>query len=269
MSNALNVAATASDIIAALAEAQTTSTESRENSAAAKARADGCTLRGYALAAIAIRTLLDQDLWTTGRQKKGVVSASQALKDALITEAKANKVSPAKAKRLIEKAAALVVPTSSVHVPALHVAASQSADDAVKALRDAGFQSEKNIINHVSPPVTDVVARLMKAVSKLEGADRKGFIREIVSHEIIDDILPEANKQTAEEREAARKAQAEAAKKPKQAKVNTDARAKARAEREAKKAEPKAKPVPKSAGSKKGDATKAKKEAAPADPFAN
>lgn len=292
MSNTLSTTSVASEIIEALAQAKNINETNKADSAEAKARANLATLRGYAIAAVAIRQLLDQELWTTGKQKKGVVSASAALKDALVTEAKQNDISPSKAKRLIEKAAAIVVPGTKTHISAVHVAAANSVDEVAKAMAGAGITKEIDILRHVDPPVTDVVARIMKAISKLEGADRKGFVKEIVSHEIIDDILPEAEATTAEERENARKAKAAAGKKPvvdREAQKRARDAAKAEKEKaaaakkeeaEKKKAEAQAKKaakenagdadmaVPKSGGSKKGAMTKAKEEAV-SDPFSN
>jgi hypothetical protein len=269
MSNTINVASTASDIIEALSEAKNIKADAREKGAEAKQRAENSTLTGYAIAAVAIRTMLDTGNWTTGKQKGGIVSASVALKDALVTEAKAKEISPGSAKRLIEKAAALVVPGSKVHVSAVHVAAAQSTGEVMKALRSSGLNTEADIVRHVEPPMPDIVGRLMKAISKLKDKDRSSFVRELVSHEIIDDVLEEANKTTPAEREAARMDAEKAAKATKAASTTKAALAKRREEKETKATTSKvAKPSPKGAGSKKGAMTKAKKGEV-ADPFAS
>lgn len=272
MSNSLNVAATASDIIEKLSEAKHINDDNKENSGFARAQSNLATLGGYAIAMVAIRQLLDQGVWTSGKQKGGAVSASAALQNALVAEAKAKEIAPSKAKRLIEKSALIVVPGAGkgdVHVAAVHIAAAQSTDAVLKALDNAGFKKEADIINHVEPKEVDIVARITKAVSKLENKDRAGFIKELCNHEIIDDILKEANKITAEERENQRRALAEAKKKaaePKKSVVKKDAVAKGKADAKAAKAD-KAQPVPKSGGSKKGASTKAK-AADVTDPFA-
>lgn len=278
MSNALNVAATATDIIDALAEAIDERERGKQAGVAVREKVNACTLRGYAVAAVAVRTLIDQGLWTTGKQKKGIVSASSALKDALITQAKAKEVPAGTAKRLIEKAAALVVPGTKAHVPGIFVASANSATEVVKAMTTAGFSKEADIVRHVEPPQTSVVGRLIKAIVKLEGKDRIAFVKELVDHEVIDDVLAEAGKTSAEEREkqraeakaavsnaAAKAAEARKAKQAKAAKEKAAPKEKAPA---APKGEARA--VPKSGGSKKGSSTKAKKETGVApDPFAS
>jgi hypothetical protein len=240
MSNALNVAATAIDVIEALLEAKNANLTARNASAQGKEAANNHTLTAYARAAVAIRTLMDQGLWTTGKQKRGVVSASAALKDALTTEAKAKGVSAATAKRVIEKAAALLDAKSKAHVEPVFSAAATGEGDVVKAMVNAGFTKEADIIKHVEPaPENNVVLRIVKAITKLEKADRTKFVYELVNHEIIDDILAEANKSTAEERAAARK---EASSKSNAAAAAAERRKakapKARAKKEKKEAEP-------------------------------
>jgi ribosomal protein L12E/L44/L45/RPP1/RPP2 len=206
---------------------------------------------------VAIAAMIEQGVWTTGKQKGGAISASAALKEAVATEAAAHGLSKAKAKRVVEKAAALVEPKSKAKIDTVIAAAKRSALEVVRAMTDLSITKELDILRHVEPkPETDVVLRIVKAIGKVEGADYKRLVSEIVNHAIVDDILTEASKTTAAERDAARKAQAQAV---------SNAAAKAAEARKAKAEKPKAekaKAVPKMKDSKR----KAKTVAPVTDP---
>jgi len=255
MSNAINIASAAADIVAPLLEADEELKHKKETTQHSAQVIDQATVGAYARAAVVISGLIEQGAWTTGKQKGGIISASAALKDAVAAEAAAKGLSKAKAKRVVEKAAALVEPKSKARIDAVAAAAKEGHVAVVKALAEREITKEKHILVHVeTPEPPDPVLRLIKAIGKVDGADYKRLVKEIVNHAIIDDILVEANKTTPAEREAARKA--EAATKSNAAAKAAEAR-KAKAE---KKAEPQAKPVPKQKDKKK------KAEPAPAEP---
>lgn len=246
MSNTLNVAAAASDIVKPLLEADTELKSKRENGTLSTKIINEATVASYARAAVAIAALIEQGVWTTGKQKGGMISASAALKDAVATEAAAMGLSKGKAKRVVEKAAALVEPKSKAKLEPVVLAAKQSAAAVIKAMENLSLTKELDILRHVEPrPDSDTVLRIIKMIGKVEGADYKRLVSEVVNHSIVDDILAEAGKMTAEQREAARKEQASS---------KSIAAAKAAEARKAKTAKPKAdkaKAVPKLKDSKK------------------
>lgn len=244
MSNRINMAATAAGIIGSLAAASDILGRNREESAAARNEANGHILLGYAQCAVAIASMMDAGEWTTGRQKAGVTSASAALQEALIAEAKSQSVSAAKAKRLTEKAAAVISADHSAYIKSVSDAARVNANEVVSKMFDAGIKSEAELMRHVSPPKDDAVLSLVNRVTKLSGDDRLRFAQQIAAYDLVDDIA-----------EAARK-RIEAGdtpipmEKPKPApKVKAEKVAKPKVEKP--KADPKARPVPKLKDAKK------------------
>ncbi|UMO76054.1 hypothetical protein [Planktothrix phage Pra-JY27] len=258
-SNSINVASAAADIIAPLAKAKSLAEEKKENGQEFTAEINAATLGSYAACAVVVRSMLDQGIWSTGKQKKGVISASAGLKAAIEAEAKAKAVSPAKAKRVVEKAAAIL--DGKKKIDAVFEAAAESADAVISALAEAEIKKEADIIRHVEgEPEKDPVAATLKKIAKFNDQQRVEFLKALRNQEGVE-IIESAAAPGKAEKAAAEKAAAEKAASgkvvslPSRAPSNPDVADRRAAERAAKKAQAPAEPAtPKKGRGKKGAA---------------
>jgi hypothetical protein len=259
-SNTIDVSLAADTIIDALVEAKDAMDGGRKVSTDARIKGDSATIRGYALAAVAIRAMIDEGSWTSGKQAKNAVSASSALKSALEAKAKDHGIAGAKAKRVVERTAKIMERKEKAHIADVFAAAALSSDEVVKAFAKHDITKELHVDRHIKPKESNPALSIMKRINRLAGKDKREFITLLVDNDIIDPILAAAG--TEAEREAARVSDpiGEVETTSKKAVVR-------RAAVESGKAQ--ARSVPKSGTSKKGAASKAKAEAAVADPFAN
>ncbi|UMO76074.1 hypothetical protein [Planktothrix phage Pra-JY27] len=131
-------------------------------------------LAGYCETVVVIAAAHAAGTWTTGKQKGGAPSASARLKAALIEGAKKRNVNEARAKRLVETAAAVLFRKDA------RIA------DVVEAAHDAGavydaFQANKikreaDLLRHVGAvKKADKVAALVKAFKELSPAEQARF----------------------------------------------------------------------------------------------
>lgn len=179
MSNShFDFASAAAVIIAPLEEAVAIMGQRKEASAAFTGRVNAKTLTGYAACAVAIADLMARDMWTTGKQKKGVKSGSVMLKAAIEAEASARKVNAARAKRLVEKAAAILVGKKAISgvMPEAENGGEEGTLGVVNVLNSFKIETEAQLLRHVDgAPVKDPVADILKAMAKLSPDQMKSL----------------------------------------------------------------------------------------------
>lgn len=164
--------AAASRIIAPLAVAVDVMGERKASSVAFTGRINAATITGYATAALIIAGMMADGTWSTGKKSGG--STSMHLKNAILAEAEARKVNEARAKRLVEKAAAIL--NGRKAVPGVLDAAGKgdgSVTSIVNALDKAKITTEAQLLRHVDgAPAKDPVAIILKMVANLDAKQR-------------------------------------------------------------------------------------------------
>lgn len=256
-SNAINTASAAADIIAPLAEALSTSKLKQESNADFAARINQSTLTAYAHTVVVVGTMMSQGVWTTGKQKKGVVSASSGLKVAMEAEAKANKIAPAKVKRLIEKAAAVL--SGKAKLDGIEDAVESGVPAVLDVFKGAEIEKEADLIRHVEgEPEKDPVGAVLKKIGKFDDEQRAEFLKLLRSQEgveITESAAAPGKKEKAEaEKAEVEKLKAKLAKGPPRKKSKTE---------DVEATEPQVTPIPKKKDKAKADA----QASVEADPF--